>query len=72
MSGRWKLHLRMWLASIIMFVLLYIICTVIGRFLGFRTGPMFYLVITLFITFYIKRSKTSIIVRPRVPGDSIL
>ncbi len=51
MSGRWKLHLRMWLASIIMFVLLYIICTVIGRFLGFRTGPMFYLVITLFITF---------------------
>ncbi|WP_295722035.1 zinc metalloprotease HtpX [uncultured Methanobrevibacter sp.] len=50
MKGTWKLHLRMWFASIVMFVLLYAICTLIGSFFGLHARPSFYLIITLGIT----------------------
>ena len=50
MKGRWKLHVRMWIASIIMFVLLYVIFSMVGTALGLNTGPIFYLIITIVIT----------------------
>jgi len=39
MSGTWKLQLRLWLAMVLLFGLLYVIVTLIAYYLGFR-GPL--------------------------------
>ena len=51
MKGTWKLHLRMWLASILMFVLLYVILSIVGFACGLGGSVLFYLILTLAITF---------------------
>jgi heat shock protein HtpX len=49
-SGKWKLNLRLWLAGGLLFVLLYVIVTLIGSYLGYGrplTFGIFVLVIIL-------------------------
>jgi len=49
-SGKWKLNLRLWLAGALLFILLYVIVTLIGSYLGYGrplTFGIFVLVIIL-------------------------
>lgn len=50
MKGTWKLNLRMWIVSILMFVMLYIILSLVGYACGLGGFAGFYLAITIFIT----------------------
>lgn len=49
-SGSWKLKLRLWLAAILLFGLLYAIITAIGYYFGFR-GPFAFAIFALVIIF---------------------
>ena len=49
-SGTWKLKLRLWLATILLFGLLYAIITVIAFYFGFR-GPLQFAIFALVIVF---------------------
>ena len=51
MKGTWKLHLRMMLASILMFVMLYIVVGLVCALVGVSMAPMVWLGISLVITF---------------------
>lgn len=49
-SGSWKLKLRLWLAFILLFGLLYALITVIGYLLGFK-GPIAFAIFAILIIF---------------------
>lgn len=51
MKGTWKLHLRMMLASIVMFVMMYIVVGLVCTLAGVSMAPMVWLAISLVITF---------------------
>ncbi|OWT33073.1 peptidase [Methanobrevibacter sp. 87.7] len=51
MKGTWKLHLRMAVASILMFVILYFIVGLVCTIIGINMAPMVWLAISLVITF---------------------
>ncbi len=49
-SGSWKLKLRLWLAAVLLFGLLYAIITAIGYYFGFG-GPLAFAVFALLVVF---------------------
>lgn len=51
MKGTWKLHLRMIIASVLMFLILYIVVGLVCTLIGVRMAPMVWLGISLVITF---------------------
>lgn len=51
MNGRWRLRFRQWIVMFLMFIVLYVLISAIAYFAGFRTGIMFYLVLSIGIIF---------------------
>ena len=49
-AGTWKLKLRLWIATVILFALLYIIVMLISSYFGFG-GPLFFTICALMIVF---------------------
>ena len=49
-AGTWKLKLRLWIATVILFALLYVIVMLISSYFGFG-GPLFFTICALMIVF---------------------
>ena len=74
MRGTWKLKLRMWLTTILMFTIVYFLVSLAGAYLGI-SGGYFFLIVSLIIVFLqywfgpsiVKRSMN---VRPLSPQEA--